>query len=95
MSLSKLLPNRSPKLAELESSQRPRERILRQGPEGLTDSELLAVVLGSGNAGSTVLQVADSLAGSGTARLACTPARDLLRTRGVGPARAAALAAAF
>ncbi len=95
MSLSKRLPIRSRKLADLETSERPRERILNQGPEGLTDSELVAVVLGSGNAGQTVLQVADSLAVSGTARLACTPARDLLRTRGVGPARAAALAAAF
>jgi DNA repair protein RadC len=95
MSSSKLLPNRSRKQTDLETDQRPRERILRQGPEGLSDSELLAVVLGSGSAGQTALQVADSLAGSGTARLACTPARDLLRTRGVGPARAAALAAAF
>jgi len=72
----------------------PRQRILNQGPEGLTDSELMAVLLGPGRTrdGS---QVAENMAGSGADRLASTPLKDLLRTRGVGPARAASLAAAF
>ncbi len=81
-----------------ETGYHPRERILRQGPEGLTDPELVAVLLGTGKhekSGRSVLQVAENLAGEGAARLACTPLKDLLRTRGVGPARAAALAAAF
>ncbi len=79
---------------EPETGHGPRERILSQGPEGLTDSELVAVLLGPGRT-ATSLRVAENLAGSGAAHLASTPLKDLLRTRGVGPARAAALAAAF
>lgn len=75
--------------------ERPRERLLRHGPDGLTDSELLAILLGTGSPGTNVLQVADRLAEPGAARLARTSPDELQRTRGIGPARAAALAAAF
>ena len=78
-----------------EASDRPRDRLLNHGPEGLSDSELVALLLGTGPAGPEALQVADGLAGPGAALLTSAPARHLLRTRRVGPARAAALAAAF
>lgn len=72
---------------------RPRARLLRQGPDSLTDSELVAVVLGG--TGRAAQQVADRLAEPGAAQLALTPLEELLRTRGLGPARAASLVAAF
>jgi DNA repair protein RadC len=62
----------------------------------LSDAELLSVLIGSGTRGSnaidvarTVLQDAGSLAG-----LAGRTAREMMRLRGIGPAKAAGLAAA-
>lgn len=84
-----------PHLRDLESADRPREKLLRQGPETLTDAELLAALLGTGSSARPVLTLAATLAEPGVARLARTPPADLQRTPGMGPARAAALAAAF
>jgi DNA repair protein RadC len=39
-------------------SERPRERLLAQGPAALSDAELLAVLLGSGSAGRSALDCA-------------------------------------
>lgn len=40
--------------------ERPREKLLAQGPEALTDAELLAVLFGTGTAGQSAIQVARS-----------------------------------
>jgi DNA repair protein RadC len=77
-------------------SERPRERLLDAGPASLSDGELVAVVLGTGTRGSSAPAVARALleqAGGLAALLALTPG-ELARARGVGPARAARLAAA-
>jgi hypothetical protein len=37
------------------ASERPRERLLAQGPAALSDAELLALLLGSGSAGASAL----------------------------------------
>lgn len=78
-------------MRDLPVSQRPREKLLREGPQTLNDAELVAVLLGSGTAGRSALQVARELvARSDLARI---PPQELRRTPGVGPARAASLAA--
>lgn len=78
-------------------SDRPRERLLQQGPEALSDAELLALLLRTGAAGEGVIDAAADLlrARGGLTGLARSIAPELLRSRGVGPAKAASLLAAF
>ncbi len=88
----------SPHLHEIPASERPRERLLRLRPEALSTAELLAVLLGSGTAGRSAVEVAGELLaafGGSLRRLARAEAVELQRTGGVGPARATAVAAAF
>jgi DNA repair protein RadC len=48
-------------MADLPLQQRPRERLLRQGADVLTDRELLAVLLRNGTQGVSALDLADEL----------------------------------
>ncbi|HEY8347255.1 MAG TPA: DNA repair protein RadC [Symbiobacteriaceae bacterium] len=48
-------------LKALPREERPRERLLRLGPEALTDAELLAILLGTGTKGRSVLELAYQL----------------------------------
>lgn len=76
----------------------PRERLWSLGPSALTTVELLAILVGTGGGGSTVLEVAGRLLeiGEGSLRrLAQRPPAELLRTHGIGPAKAARLVAAI
>lgn len=76
---------------------RPRERLLRRGPEALSDAELVAIQLGSGHAGASALEVARHLLveWGGVAELARARPEELARATGVGPAKAARLVSAF
>jgi DNA repair protein RadC len=84
-------------LADLDPSQRPRERMLRLGADALSDVELVALLLGSGRRGSSALDTARELlvARGGLAGLARADLDDLLRTPGVGPAKATRVTAAL
>lgn len=77
--------------------ERPRERLLAEGAEALTDAELLAVFLRTGMRGKSAVDVGRELIaefGSLRALLASPPpAGD--RRRGVGPAKWAVLQAAI
>ena len=77
--------------------ERPRERLLRYGPEGLTDGQLLAILLGSGHAGGTALDVGVDLLNrlGGLPGLGHQGIRELCAVPGVGPAKAALLKAAL
>jgi DNA repair protein RadC len=79
------------------SGERPRERLYWKGPEALADAELLALQLGSGTRGKSAVDVArEMLASYGSlADLAACEVVELARQRGVGPVKAARLAAAF
>lgn len=75
--------------------ERPRERLLRAGPAALSDAELLAVCLGTGDRGRDVLRFAAELLetfGGLSALLRATP-RQLAAVPGLGPARVALLKA--
>lgn len=76
--------------------ERPRERLLADGARALSDADLLALVLGSGTAGLSARASALALAEAvPLAELAWAPPAALAAHAGIGPARAAALAAAF
>jgi DNA repair protein RadC len=74
----------------------PRERLLAAGPRALSDAELLALVLGTGTARRSAREAALSLVQEvPVPELAWTPADAIAAWPGIGPARAAAIAAAF
>ena len=76
---------------------RPRERLYWIGPDALADAELLALQLGSGTRGRPAAEVARALLATygSLGDLAGRDADELARVPGVGPAKAARLAAAF
>jgi DNA repair protein RadC len=85
-------------VSRLPRAERPRERLWSLGPAALTAAELLAVLIGTGQGGSSVMDVATrlmDLSEGSLRRLAQRPRAELLRTGGIGPAKAARLAAAF
>jgi len=74
---------------------RPRERLQAGGAARLSDGELLALVVGSGTAGRSALRIGRRLARVAPRDLSAWPMARWLRIAGIGPARAAALTAAF
>jgi DNA repair protein RadC len=74
---------------------RPREKLRTLGPAALSDGELLALVVGSGTPRRSALRIGRSLARRSPGELAGWSTAQWLLVPGVGPARAAALGAAF
>jgi len=71
---------------------------LRHGPEKLSSTELIAILLRIGTTGRSALQVAEDLLESqadGVAGLRSLSPLELARIKGIGPAKAAAISAAF
>lgn len=82
-------------IADLPLDDRPRERLLTHGAETLSDAELLAILLGSGTRGKNAIQLGRELLSDGMSMLRKRDANQLAATAGVGPAKAARIAAAF
>ena len=79
---------------DLPTDERPRERLLRNGSAGLSDTELVAILLRTGRPGMSVLDLArEILRGSGGLGGLLGSSSPELRRLGVGPAKAAALLA--
>lgn len=76
---------------------RPRERLRRLGSTSLSDPELLALILGTGRTGEDVGSLAIRIVrdSGGLWALARMSVVELVRIAGIGPAKAARLAAAF
>jgi DNA repair protein RadC len=75
--------------------ERPRERLLSCGADGLTDAELLALLLRSGAGARDAVQLARDLLGEyrSLRGLLDAPATQVMERPGMGPTKAAALAA--
>lgn len=74
---------------------RPREKLLEQGPETLSDQELLAILLRMGTKNKSALDLAqDILTGGGLTFLAQSSPEELSQQKGIGMAKAAQLKAA-
>lgn len=85
-------------LRDMNENDLPRERLLRQGRAALTDEELIAIFLRTGIHGCNVLEVAAKLkraAGSLSALGRWDAAEIMESVKGIGPAKAATLAAVF
>lgn len=85
------------RLQDIPEGDRPRERLLRQGVEALSERELLAIILRSGRRGESAVDQAAALIAEhgGLSGLAAARPEELARRPGVGAAKAAAIVAAF
>jgi DNA repair protein RadC len=84
-------------MKDLLPDDRPREKLRSHGSAALGDNELVALVIGQGSRRGDALTVANALLGAhgGLHGLARCSAEDLLRTVGIGVARAAQIVAAL
>lgn len=89
-------------IREWEPDDRPREKLLRLGPDGLSDAELIAILLGTGTrsrkGSRSAVALARTLLGRMGGSLTALSGRELeewTELTGVGPAKAARLSAAF
>lgn len=86
----------SMKIHDWPVGERPRERLLSEGPDALTEAELLAILLRTGTRGSSALDLARGLLArfDGLRGLLEAPADRLRQEPGLGPAKIAQLQAA-
>jgi DNA repair protein RadC len=86
-----------PTIKELPSDERPRERLTNYGPGALSNAELLAIILRVGSRDENVIRMAQRLLThfDGLPGLAQAPMEDLIEQKGIGPAKAVELKAAF
>lgn len=84
-------------IQQLPETERPRERLMRCGPEALSAAELIAIVLGSGTKSSPVLQLSHLLIGrfGSLQGLAEATTQELCQVKGIGEAKAIQLRAVF
>ena len=84
------------KIKDLPKVDRPREKLEKYGPEKLSDSELLAILLRTGGKGMNVVEMASKIlrkfSGSGIAKASF---KDLKNTFGLGEAKACEIVACF
>ena len=84
------------KIKDLPRILRPREKLLRYGPEKLSNSELLAILLRTGQKGRNVVELAKKLLQKhGSQNLPNLDVKELKRFPGIGPAKACEIVACF
>ena len=90
-------PDYSPRIREIPTSERPRERLHKYGPSALSTAELIAIIWRSGTKGQNVLNLASHALArfGGLAVLARASVEELAQMPGIGPAKAIELLAAF
>ena len=73
------------KIKDIPKSARPREKLIKHGPQFLRDSELLAILIGSGYKGENVLQLAkDTLSKYQSKNLPKLTYQELITQKGIG-----------
>ncbi len=85
-------------IKEWAPDDRPREKLQLKGAEALSNSELLAILLGSGTAKQSAVEVAQAvlhLAGNNLDELGKRSIKELMKVPGVGQARAITICAAL
>jgi len=80
-----------------DKNELPRERLLRVGPNALTNAELIAIILRTGSKGEDVLRLAERMLREhrGLGGLARLPLGEMTRVRGIGEVKAIELQAVF
>ncbi len=84
------------KIKEIEKSIRPREKMIEYGASYLTDSELLAIILSSGNKNESAIDLAKRMIDEyGFKRLLYLNYQELKKIKGIKEAKATKLMAIF
>lgn len=85
-----------PRIKDLPKIERPREKLEKYGPERLSNSELLAIILRTGSKGINVIELANRIlkkfSGDGLSRASIKELKD---TFGLGMAKACEIIACF
>ena len=85
-------------IKEMSSSERPRERLIKQGSEALTNAELLAILLGTGTKNKTAINLAEEILAlnpeEGIVHLEKMTTEELSALNGIGQAKSTYLLAA-
>lgn len=89
--------NYRPTMKELPEDSRPRERLLKEGAEALSEIELLAILLGTGSREVTALELASLVMArfKSLRLLVDATVEELSEVKGVGPAKASQVKAAL
>lgn len=77
---------------------RPREKLLLKGTAALTDAELIAILLGTGTASTSAVDLAKSIlqsVGNNLDDLARLTVKDLMKIKGIGEAKAITIISAL
>ena len=91
-------PNERLRIKELAKDDRPREKALQKGVASLSNAELIAILVRIGNADETVVQLAQrivNLVSNNLNTLGKLSIKELMKLKGVGEAKALAIAAAM
>lgn len=84
------------KIKDLPKVDRPREKLEKYGPERLSDSELLAILLRTGSEGVNVVELSNKILRKfSSTGLAKTSFKELKNTFGLGSAKASEIVACF
>ncbi|MCG3115683.1 MAG: DNA repair protein RadC [Candidatus Manganitrophus sp. SA1] len=85
------------KIKDWPAGERPRERLIKEGPQVLSDAQLLAILLRTGSDQANAVQLAIGLLDQfhELNNFANLSIKELCSIRGIGPAKAAQLKAAF
>lgn len=85
-----------PRINDMATEDRPRERLAISGPEALSNAELLAILLRTGIEGENVVRLSERILAQhgGLVGLLKISYSDLKNVKGIGPAKAAQLKAA-
>jgi len=83
------------KLKDIPKFDRPREKFLEKGPDALTDSELLAILLGSGIKGTNVKVLSQNILKKFGDSFLNASVDDLMQISGIGQAKALQISSAL
>ncbi len=91
-------PNTSIKIFELAEEDRPREKLLLKGKAALSDAELIAILIGTGTAACSAVDLSRMLlasVGNNLAAVARMSVSDLTKFKGIGEVKAISIISAL
>lgn len=83
------------RIKDIPEFNRPREKLKERGASALSDTELIAVILGSGSKGQDVLSLSSKVAKLLTEKKGKLSMEQLSEIEGIGPAKASQILAGF
>ena len=84
-----------PRIKDIPKVDRPREKFLKKGPDALSKSDLLAILIGSGVKGKNVREIAEQVIKKFGNSFLTVTVNDLRKIRGLGEAKSLQIAAAI